>query len=169
MAGPFEGILGGNCELKILEFLLPLKDMDFNISELAEEAEVSRPTANNVIKKFVEWGIMEVSQTRGGNDYYQINPDSPFVIAIENFNNTIIEHILGEETLHEIHDYWKQKAPKPSAAITSVEAKPEMPEFSPEAMDLGSIGWCESRQPKEIPAFVVTWPMSQGEDTYDAN
>lgn len=169
MAGPFEGILGGNCELKILEFLLPLKDMDFNISELAEEAEVSRPTANNVIKKFVEWGIMEVSQRRGGNDYYQINPDSPFVIAIENFNNTIIEHILGEETLHEIHDYWKQHAPKPSAATTSVEAKPEMPEFSPEVSDLGILQWCGNSEPKKAPAFGVTWPIGLGEDMYVAN
>jgi len=155
--------------LKVIEFLLPLGDIDFNISELAEEANVSRPTATNVVKKFIEWGIMNVSQRRGGNDYYQINLDSPFVIALENFNNTIIEHILGDEALYEIHDYWKQNAPKPSTITTSIEAKPEMPEFSPEAMDLGNIGWCENRQPKEIPASVVTWPMSQGEDTYVAN
>jgi len=106
--------------------------MDFNISELAEEAEVSRPTANRVVKKFVEWGIMEVSQRRGGNDYYQINPDSPFVIAIENFNNTIIEHILGEETLHEIHDYWKDRTPQMKTEITVVEAKPEIKNISTE-------------------------------------
>ena len=124
MAGPFEGILGGNCELKILEFLLPLEDMDFNITELAEEAEVSRPTANRVVKKFVEWGIMKISQRRGGNDYYQIDPNSPFVIAIENFNNTIIEHILGEETLHEIHDYWIERSPQVKAEMATIEAKP---------------------------------------------
>ena len=124
MAGPFEGILGGNCELKILEFLLPLENMDFNITELAEEADVSRPTANRVVKKFIEWGIMIIAQRRGGNDYYQINPESPFVIAIENFNNTIIEHMLGEETLYEIHDYWIGRTPQIKVEVTSIQAKP---------------------------------------------
>ena len=123
MSQPFEGLLGGNCELRIIEFLLPLKDMDFNITELAEEVGVSRPTADHVIKKFVDWGIMKITQKRGGTTYYQLNFESPFITLFENLNNLVIEKMLDEETLFQISDYWKEHAPK----ITPIEKqlKPE--------------------------------------------
>ena len=55
MSSPFEKILGNTCEMRIIEFLLPLEDLEFNITELAEESGVSRVTAGKVIKKFVKW------------------------------------------------------------------------------------------------------------------
>ncbi|MCK9278853.1 MAG: ArsR family transcriptional regulator, partial [Methanoculleus sp.] len=58
MTRPFEGVFGNTCELRLLEFLLPLYDMKFNVTELSEEAGVSRVTAGRVVKKFVEWGIL---------------------------------------------------------------------------------------------------------------
>ena len=42
---PFEGLLGNNCELRMLEYLLPFDGMDFNITELTEEVGVSKITA----------------------------------------------------------------------------------------------------------------------------
>ncbi|CVK34330.1 conserved protein of unknown function [Methanoculleus bourgensis] len=42
MVRPFEGVFGNTCELRLLEFLLPLDGMKFNITELSEEAGVSR-------------------------------------------------------------------------------------------------------------------------------
>ncbi len=107
MDKPFEGVLGNNCELRIIEFLLPLKDIEFNISELADEVGISRPTATRVIKKFVDHGIMKVSQERSGIKYYDINYESPYVRIFENLNNVIIEEMLGEETLYEIHDHFE--------------------------------------------------------------
>ena len=41
MALPFEGVFGNNCELRVMEFLLPLRSMEFNITELAEEAGIT--------------------------------------------------------------------------------------------------------------------------------
>jgi len=122
MALPFEGIFGNNCELRVMEFLLPLKGMEFNISELAEEAGVSRPTANRVIKKFVEHGVMKVAQKRGGTSYYEINPESPFVKLFEDLNNIVIEQMLGEEMLYRIHEAMQGIAP----AKSQMERKPEI-------------------------------------------
>jgi DNA-binding MarR family transcriptional regulator len=53
MSGPFEGLLGNNCELRMLEYLLPLEGVEFNIAELAEEIGVSRATATRIIDKCV--------------------------------------------------------------------------------------------------------------------
>lgn len=102
-AKPFEGVLGNNCELRLLEFLLPLDDLKFNISELAEESGVSRVTTGRVAKKFTEWNILKVHD--GKNLKYSINPESPLVKCIINFNDAILEEILGEEKILEINDY----------------------------------------------------------------
>jgi|GEM_PF-6544111 len=107
---PFEGLLGNNCELRMLEYLLPLDGMDFNITELAEEVGVSRVTATRIAKKFVKWGILN-SEKRANAAYYSIDLESPIVKNIEQLNNILIETILGDEKLYEIHDYLEAQKP----------------------------------------------------------
>ena len=114
---PFEGLLGNNCELRMLEYLLPLEGMDFNIAELAEEVGVSIDTTTRIAKKFVEWKVLN-SEKRANAAYYSINPESPIVKNIEDFNNILIETILGDEKLYEIHDYLEAQKPP---VLTDVE------------------------------------------------
>lgn len=111
MSRPFEGLLGNNSELRMLEYLLPLEGIEFNITELAEEVGVSRVTATLNVKKFVEWGLLNLTRTAGATTYYSINHESPIVKCVEQLNNALIENILGNETLYEIHDYWESQRP----------------------------------------------------------
>jgi predicted transcriptional regulator len=108
---PFEGLLGNGCELKIIEFLLPLKGMEFNLSELAEEVNVSRPTVDRIVKKFVKWGLMKVASTHGRTKYYSLNEYSDFVEVFENLNNRLVEQMLGDEMLYQIGDYRMRHTP----------------------------------------------------------
>ena len=107
MRQPFEGIFGNNCELRVLEFLLPLSGIDFNVTEFSEEAGVSRPTATRVIKKFICCKILKKTRKRQGNDYYTLNDDSPYLSLLSNLNNLLIEDILGEVEMTKIHNYCK--------------------------------------------------------------
>ncbi len=111
MSRPFEGLLGNNSELRMLEYLLPLEGIEFNITELAEEVGVSRVTATRNVKKFVEWGLLNLTRTAGATTYYSINHESPIVKSVEQLNNALIENILGNETLYEIHEYWETRRP----------------------------------------------------------
>lgn len=45
MNKPFEDILGNCDELKIIEYLLPLEEIEFNITE--------------IVDKFVEWKLLK--------------------------------------------------------------------------------------------------------------
>jgi DNA-binding transcriptional regulator GbsR (MarR family) len=108
---PFEGVLGNNCALRILEFLLPREDLEFNIQELADNTGVSWPTAHKIVEKYAEWGIIKENHEHGSTVYYELNSESPFVELFENFNNLIIEQMLGEETLYQIHDHWEAHSP----------------------------------------------------------
>ncbi len=117
---PFEGLLGNSCELKIIEFLMPLKEMEFNLTELAMEVNVSRPTAGRIVKKFVKWGLMKVAHTHGKTKYYALNEESGFVKVFEDLNNRLVEQILGQEELSQVGEYWTKHAigspfdPKPT-------------------------------------------------------
>lgn len=108
MVKPFEGLLGNNCELRMLEYLLPLQGIEFSIAELAEEVGVSSITTTRIVKKFVKWGVLKSPRTIGNTAYYSINYESAIVKSVEQFNNVLIENILGDETLYDIHDYWEQ-------------------------------------------------------------
>lgn len=100
MTRPFEGVFGNTCELRLLEFLLPLEGIEFNVTELSDEAGVSRVTAGRVVRKFVEWGILNATDARV--PHYSLNPTSPIVQSVDSMNNALIERKLGEEKVQEI-------------------------------------------------------------------
>ncbi len=100
MVMPFEGLLGSSCELRVIEFLLPLKGLEFNLTELAEEVNVSRPTADRIVKKLMKWGLVKVASTHGRTKYYSLNENSDFIEVFENLNNRLTEQMFGEEILY---------------------------------------------------------------------
>lgn len=160
MTSPFEGLLGNNSELRMLEYLLPLDGIDFNITELAEEVGVSRVTATRVVKKFAEWGVLN-SRARSGVTYYSINPESAIVKNIEQFNNILIENILGDEALYEIHDYWETQRPHASVRTAVGEThfdqmlqQQSVQPYSTEAIGLENI-WGRPTKRGEIPQAPV--------------
>lgn len=139
MVRPFEGVFGNTCELRLLEFLLPLDGMEFNITELSEEAGVSRVTVGRVVKKFVEWGILTAT-----NDHipqYSINPASPIVRSIEIMNNSLIGRMLGDEKVQEIQDYVREHAPTADSRDRETSTEEEWKNSLVEPMVPGGHGW----------------------------
>lgn len=152
---PFEGLLGNNCELRMIEYLLPLEGIEFNLTELAQEVGVSRPSATKAVKKFVEWGLIN-ARKKGSSTYYSINIESPIVQNILQLNNLLIEKMLGEETLYEIHDYLEGK--KPLAETTTVNLPMEGESRLSDCVDTylnkipkPRIWWQESSPFNEVP------------------
>lgn len=119
---PFEGLLGNNCELRIIEFLLPLEGIEFNVTELAEEVGVSRPSATKAINKFLEWGLIKSRKVGKNLAYYSINHESPIVKNIQQLNNLLIEKMLGDDMLYEIHEYRESKSFSVKTSATKVSS-----------------------------------------------
>jgi hypothetical protein len=97
LAEPFEKLFGDTSELRVIESLLPKKNRDFNITEMAEESDISRQATIPVVKKFLQWNLLKIDSKHGNANYYKINEDSDFIKAFREINNSIITHILGEE------------------------------------------------------------------------
>ena len=113
MTGPFEGIFGNSAELRLLEFLLPLRGMEFNLSELAEESGASRPTIQKTVARLEAFEILKVPRKAGNVRYYCLNEASPFISLLEALNNLLIERMLDVETLGRIHEVMQERAPRP--------------------------------------------------------
>ena len=117
MTAPFEGVFGDTSELRVIQFLLPLKDLEFNFSELARGTGISRQTMVSVMRKLAKWNVLKLTNRHGNANYYAINEDSGFVEAFESLNNCIVEQILGEEELGSIANYAHERAQIPIAEI----------------------------------------------------
>lgn len=153
MVKPFGGILGNNSELRTIQYLLPFKNMEFNITELAEEVGVSRQTISKVVKNFVEFGILNVSCERSGVKYYQLDRTSPFVTLFGDLNNRLVEHMLGDEVLYQIHEYWAERAPRNEELRPRIGINPPSRSLTtntePES-DMKTWPWTGSKSPSQI-------------------
>ena len=102
MNAPFCGVFGNSNELRIIQFLMPLKPLEFNISEIARGTGVSRQTLGPIIKKLTKWNVLRITSKHAEINYYTMHEDSGFIEAFENLNNRIIEQMLDEGILAEI-------------------------------------------------------------------
>ncbi|MFA5312372.1 MAG: hypothetical protein WC375_03505 [Methanomassiliicoccales archaeon] len=87
---PFEGVLGNSVELRLIEHLISMPKMDFNITELTRLTGVSRASTNMAAKKFLEWGIIKNVGKRGNMTLYKIDLESPIVVSVSRFNNSLM-------------------------------------------------------------------------------
>lgn len=101
MKQPFEGLFGDTCESRILQFLLPMYGIEFDMAELTEEIKLTRQSISKVMKKFSSLGIVR-TRKEGRNLIYSINEESPLVKRIEDLDNALIESMLGPEEFKKI-------------------------------------------------------------------
>jgi predicted transcriptional regulator len=87
---PFEGLLGDTCETRLLQFLLPMYGIAFDMAELTEETGLTRQSVAKAMKKFSDRDMVKV-QKKGRTWLYSINEESPLVKRLEDFDNTLIE------------------------------------------------------------------------------
>lgn len=103
---PFEGLFGDSSQLRLIEKLLAMPSFEFSKSELAQIAGISRPSVYRALRLFEQWNFVRRLR-RGKRIRYQLDVDSPLVIALYDVNHALLmnlagfveeEIVLGEET-----------------------------------------------------------------------
>lgn len=107
MTKPFEGLLGDSCETRLLQFLLPMYGIEFVMADLEEEVKFTRQSISKALKKFSERGMVTIRKD-GRTWYYSINENSPLVRRIEDFHNSLVESIVGEEKFREFEETYQK-------------------------------------------------------------
>ncbi len=116
MKQPFEGLFGDTCETRLLQFLLPMYGIEFNMAELVEEIGLTRQSIAKAMKKFSDRGMVKVRK-EGRTPLYSINEDSPLVKRLEDFDNSLIESMIGPEEFDRIRYGDKKSARVPVQKI----------------------------------------------------
>ena len=95
---PFERIFGNTAELRVIEFLLSLKDIMFSVDELSELTDTSiHALCSRVIPRLLTFEVLKSDKKSNGNYYYGINSESVIIKSLETIDNDIIEHLLTDE------------------------------------------------------------------------
>lgn len=116
MKQPFEGLFGDTCESRILQFLLPMYEIEFDMAELTEEIKLTRQSISKVMKKFSSLGIVR-TRKEGRNLIYSINEESPLVKSIEDLDNTLIESMLGLKEFKKIYEFHEKRVSASSQKV----------------------------------------------------
>jgi DNA-binding MarR family transcriptional regulator len=113
MKQPFEGLFGDTCETRLLQFLLPMYGIEFDMADLTGEIGLTRQSIAKAMKKFSDRGMVKIRR-EGRTWLYSINEDSPLVKCLEDFDNSLIESMVGEEEFKKIQNAHEKRARMPS-------------------------------------------------------
>jgi len=110
----FKDIFGNNPQTKILDFLADYPRFDYSITEIAEKANVSRPTVYKIIRTLIEKKLVRKTREQGTSSLYQLNTENNLVQVIIKFDFEIASKLVEIEMK------------EPVKHIKTVATKPKM-------------------------------------------
>ena len=88
----FTKAIGNTPKIKVLEFLIEGRELDYSISDIAEGAEIGRTTLFRIWNDFIELGIVKPTRVIGNAKLYKLNLGNSFVKKmIDLFDTLVIE------------------------------------------------------------------------------
>ena len=122
MKQPFEGLFGDSCESRILQFLLPMYGIEFDMAELTEEIQLTRQSIAKAMKKFSNRGMVKIRK-EGRTWLYSINEESSLVKRLEDFDNSLIESMVGPAEFKKIQTTHDKRVRASSSKATGQATK----------------------------------------------
>ena len=101
----FKDIFGDSPQTKILDFLADHPDFDYSISEIAKQAQVSRPTVYKIKDILLKKGLIIKTREQGNSPLYKLNLDNKLVKVILKFDFEIAKRIADIESQESVKKY----------------------------------------------------------------
>ena len=87
----FRQALGDTPKIRVLEFLIEGRELDYSISDIAEGAEIGRTTLFRIFDDLIKSGIVVPTRQIGNAKLFKLNTKSQFAKKmIELFDEVII-------------------------------------------------------------------------------
>jgi DNA-binding Lrp family transcriptional regulator len=88
----FTKAIGNTPKIKVLEFLIEGRELDYSISDIAEGAGIGRTTLFRIWKDLVDLRIIKHTRDIGNAKLYKLNLANPFVKKmVDLFDALVIE------------------------------------------------------------------------------
>src|SRR3972149_9165161 len=78
----FTDIFGHAPRVKLLDFLADHVDFDYTISQMAEFAEIARPTVYKLVAELQNQGMLTFTRQVGDSRFYRLNLDNLRIISM---------------------------------------------------------------------------------------
>ena len=88
--------IGKSPKIKVLEFLIEGRELDYSISDIAEGAGIGRTTLFRMWDDFVELGIVKNTRNIGNAKLYKLNLSNPFVQKMADLFDTLVIEPLNK-------------------------------------------------------------------------
>jgi len=93
----FTKAMGNTPKIKVLEFLIEGRELDYSISDIAEGAGIGRTTLFRIWNDMISTGIVKHTRDIGNAKLYKLNMENKFVgKMVEMFDTLVIEPLKKE-------------------------------------------------------------------------
>ncbi|MAG02384.1 hypothetical protein CMI42_03530 [Candidatus Pacearchaeota archaeon] len=92
---PFMEYFGDTPKIRFIDFLITNHFFDFNMTDMAKEAEISYNSLKEFFDEFLEKGIIVKTRRVGKSDMYQYNLENPTARKILQFAWFLMKQDLG--------------------------------------------------------------------------
>ena len=93
----FNNYFGNSLKIKVLEFLIEGRELDYSVSDIAEGAGIGRTTLFRIWNDFVELGIVKPTRVIGNAKLYKLNLSNPFVRKMVDLFDTLVIEPLNKK------------------------------------------------------------------------
>ena len=93
----FTKAIGNTPKIKVLEFLIEGRELDYSISDIAEGAGIGRTTLFRIWDDFVELEIVKHTRDIGNAKLYKLNIANPFVKKMVDVFDTLVIEPLNKK------------------------------------------------------------------------
>ena len=93
----FTRAIGNTPKIKVLEFLIEGRELDYSISDIAEGSGIGRTTLFRIWDDFVELGLVKNTRNIGNAKLYKLNISNPFVRKFVDLFDTLVIEPLNKK------------------------------------------------------------------------
>ncbi|MBS3146221.1 hypothetical protein J4471_00830 [Candidatus Woesearchaeota archaeon] len=94
----FTKAVGNTAKIKVLEFLIEGRELDYSLSDIAEGSGIGRTTLFRIWNDFEKLNLVIQTRTIGNAKLFKLNNKNPFVKRlIELFDSLIINSLKEKE------------------------------------------------------------------------
>jgi len=100
----FTQALGKTPKLKVLEFLIEGRELDYSISDIAEGSDIGRTTLFRIWEDLVSLKIVKPTRVIGNAKLFKLNIENPFVVELIKLFDSLVIEPLKEEKIVAVGD-----------------------------------------------------------------
>jgi len=95
----FTKTIGDTPKIKVLEFLIEGRELDYSVSDIAEGAGIGRTTLFRIWNDFVELGIVKPTRVIGNAKLFRLNMSNNSVKKMIDFFDALVIEPLNKKVV----------------------------------------------------------------------